>query len=157
MSRAEAQGRRVGKMVVVLWSLRLRVSAREGFSCGRRPHWALRASMVTICAERTQFPTGSGGPRSRRRGAIMQNEPNSGSKRAKRTQFRTPETARTARNALRRHYKRRRLCKTNPISVRRAECRAGTPNLRRGETCKTNPIWPRPGSKRAKRSQTWGD
>jgi hypothetical protein len=77
----------VGKRVVVLWSLRLRVSAREGFSCGRRPHWALRASMVTICAERTQFPTGSGGPRSRRRGAIMQNEPNSGSKRAKRTQF----------------------------------------------------------------------
>jgi hypothetical protein len=42
MSRAEAQGRRVGKRVVVRGSLRLRVSAREGFGCGRRPRWDLR-------------------------------------------------------------------------------------------------------------------
>jgi hypothetical protein len=30
VSRAEAQGRRVGKRAALLWSLRLRVSAREG-------------------------------------------------------------------------------------------------------------------------------
>jgi hypothetical protein len=78
-----------------------------------------------------------------------------GVKRAKRTQFldcglrieRTRSGA-SARGEMR---------KTNPISGRRARCRAGTPNLRRGETCKTNPIWPgrgrAPEAKCTKRTQ----
>jgi hypothetical protein len=41
MSRAETPGRRVEERVVVLGSLRPRVSARESFGCGRRPCRAL--------------------------------------------------------------------------------------------------------------------
>jgi hypothetical protein len=64
---------------------------------------ALHVSVVTICAKRTQFPARSGSPRSRGRGPIMQNEPNLGSHRAKRTQFRPAAGGR-----------RRKLCKTKP-------------------------------------------
>ncbi len=100
-------------------------------------------------AKRTQFGRrGPGGTRSRRRGPIVQNEPNIGHRRKKSggdaqpTKSRSvqnepnfplgrrraperivqnepnlapPVTARVARNALRRHYKREKLCETNPI------------------------------------------
>lgn len=60
MSRAETLGRWVGKAVVVLRSLRLRVSARGDFGCGRRPRWgaSLPPAFSITCSPMT-IPSGA--------------------------------------------------------------------------------------------------
>ncbi len=75
------------------------------------------------CAGHTPPPGGIDGP-SRRwppsgklKRQIVQNEPN----------FAPPDTARVARNALRRHYEREESCETNPISSLRKVVGTGTP------------------------------
>jgi hypothetical protein len=88
---------------------------------------ALRVSVVTICAKRTQFPARSGSPRFRGRGPIMQNEPNLESNRAKRTQFGPAGGGR-----------RRKLCKTKPNLGRRGYMGKGTRRVGRGSAGEGN-------------------
>jgi hypothetical protein len=108
---------------------------------------ALPASVVTIGAKQTQFPAGSGDPRSPGRGAIMPNEPKSGSNRAKRTQFRAAagggrrKTCKTKPNLGKPGYvgKGRRRVGALGRGVKRAKRTQLGPAG--GQMRKTNPIW----------------
>jgi hypothetical protein len=107
--------------------------------CGRAPEGK--------CAKRTQFPAGPGGPRSQRRGPIMQNKPNFGQRRKKSGGDAQPPI-RSGAGSTKSRGVQNEPNSARPAGVPRRNVQ-NEPNLARPQAAD--------GGNCAKRSQTWGN